>query len=361
MTTSIYTLLMSAIYIFNVAQGKYLSIDEQGNASLSSSPKAIELSKMEDGTGRFLDINKQKEWVIKTADPTEGTYTIGCQMADAYATGFLYADSGNSSNGVATTYAEPHAGFSAGVWLISSEEQPQEITLDENATTYTTPAISASYTNITLTRKFANQKWNSICLPFALTQEQVEATWGPGTQVAEYTQYQGQSLKFATRQGIEAGEPCLLKPMQTTADNKYLIKGIAQEAWYTADEPKTIQREGQLSYVGRYANELYAPYHSYVFGGDNKMHYVVSDKVTMKGFRAYFIDKSPSASAKALVWNLSDTPTAIEGAPTATGPAASVPSDIYSLDGKVAKKKTTDTKGLKPGMYILNGMKVIVK
>ena len=351
---------MSAIYIFNVAQGKYLSIDEEGNASLSASPKAIELSTMEDGTGRFQDINHKKEWVVKTADASNGTYTIGYQMADAYATGFLYADD-HSTQGISTTYAEPHSGFGAGVWLISSEELPQEITLDENATTYTAPTLSASYTNITLTRKFANQKWNSICLPFALTQEQVEAAWGTGTQVAEYTQYQGQSLTFATRQGIEAGQPCLLKPMQTTTDNKYLIKGIAKEAWDTADEPKTIQREGQLSYIGRYANEQYAPYHSYVFGGDNKMHYVVSNKVIMKGFRAYFIDESPSAEAKPLVWNLSNTPTAIEVVPTANASREASPSDIYSLDGKIARKKATDAKGLKPGVYIMNGMKVIVK
>ena len=53
MMNSFCTLLLSTVYIFNVAQGKYLTIDSDGNATLSATPVAVELSPTDDGTGRF--------------------------------------------------------------------------------------------------------------------------------------------------------------------------------------------------------------------------------------------------------------------------------------------------------------------
>ena len=37
------------------------------------------------------------------------------------------------------------------------------------------------------------------------------------------------------------------------------------------------------------------------------------------------------------------------------------PVDIYTVDGKLVRRQATDVKGLKAGLYIINGMKAIVK
>ena len=361
-------MILSTIYIFNVAQNKYLYIGENGKASLSDSPQSINLTPMSDGTGRyqddyasFDDNSKTAQWYIKTIDSANGTYAIGYNSPDAYTTNFVYATHNNMDNQVATSYTEPNKDFAPGIWRISTQDfEEQDIKLDENCTTYVAPSITKDKTRATLIRKFAPGKWNSLCLPFSLTSEQIEATWGTGTQVATYKAFNNEKTKlvFEACDIIEAGKPCLLRPASTSSDNTYTIPGINANDWDTSSAPAPLVSEGQsMQYVGTYRNIGNAPYNTYIFGGDDKMYYVNSN-VGMKGFRAYFKDSDNTSPAKLLTWGLNDTPTSIDIIPSVN---ASAPKDIYRTDGTLARKHATSTQGLKPGVYIMSGMKVVVK
>ena len=88
--------------------------------------------------------------------------------------------------------------------------------------------------------------------------------------------------------------------------------------------------------------------------------------MAMKGYRAFFTYRG-TAQSKQLTWSLDDTITAIDAMPSAPsaassadGAAASAPRDIYRPDGTLVRRHATTAEGLQPGIYIMNGMKVVV-
>ena len=371
MMNSFCTLLLSTVYIFNVAQGKYLTIDSDGNATLSAMPVAVELSPTDDGTGRF---NQEKilNWVIKPTDGDAKAYTIGYNVADANATAFLYASdrtaAGAGEEGVATlstTYAEP--ALAGGLWRIADNTVDllsQDVALDE-AVAYAAPDITMPYATVTLTRNFAEGKWNSLCLPFALTQAEAAAVWGEGTLLAEFIAFTGTTIRFRTCDAVAAGTPCLLRPAHTAADRRYVFAGVATDTWWSADATTlpTVSHD-DMDYTGAFSAATVGT-GAYVFGGTDKMYRLVSD-MAMKGYRAFFTYRG-TAQSKQLTWSLDDTVTAIDAMPyapsaaaSADGAAASAPRDIYRPDGTLVRHHATTAEGLQPGIYIMNGMKVVV-
>ncbi len=369
-------LLMSVFYILNVAENKYLSIDGEGNTNLSPTPVAINFTATGDGTGRYNQEVK-KDWIFKSIEGNEGMYAIGYNVPDAYSTAFLYASTSvshgntsvNSSYGnttpfssdgsISTTYSEP--AFEKGQWRILKEVPHQAVTLDEDVA-YTLPSFTVDYADVTFRRNFAEGKWNSLCIPFPMTTELAESIWDKGTQLAEFKEYKDGRLIFIYCSAVDAGTPCLLRPAKVSDDKTYVIDGISTADWAKEDSPNNVDQNG-VKYVGSYVTTQVKA-RAYVFGGTDVMYHLVSN-MQMKGYRAYFWDESSSASpAKQLIWGISDTPMGIEVIPsavTSAGASSLMTSNIYTLDGKVAKKKATTSEGLKPGVYIMNGMKVIVK
>ena len=116
---------MSAIYITN-GLGQYLSIGDDGTASLSFSPVSIDLTKADEennfDTGRYHANDSKLAWTLKASGNC--TYTIGCQVPDAYGTAFLYTNEQGSpagdakaflktGEGIALSYQEPDASFTS--------------------------------------------------------------------------------------------------------------------------------------------------------------------------------------------------------------------------------------------------------
>lgn len=349
---SIYMLLMSAFYILNVADNKYLSINDAGEPSLSSTPVAINFSPTKDGTGRY-EAN-QKSWLFKSVDDQNGYYVIGYNLPAANTTNFLYVNALADDGTLATTFAEPE--LAKGQWKIrtSLEQDAQEVSLDE-AEHYTPPQFTKDNVKVTFIRNFAAGKWNSLCVPFPVTKQMAEATWGAGTELATFIGTTDNKLYFQKCESIAAGTPCLLKPAKTRADRSYVITGIQKSDWAQESTPKNIDNKG-MQYIGTYETTTF-PSRAYVFGGTNVLYHLTS-AMESKGYRAYIWDDTTNANpAKQLNWGWG-TPTDIEILPATTSPS---PTNIYQIDGKLAKKQATSTEGLCPGVYIMNGMKVVVK
>lgn len=373
------TLLMSAIYITN-GLGQYLSIGEDGTASLSSSPISINLTKADEennfDTGRYHANDSKLAWTLKASG--NGTYTIGCQVPDAYGTAFLYTNEQGSSagdakaflktgEGIALSYQEPDASFTSAQWYVSTDIANQEITLNETQY-YVRPNFTSSLVNVTLTRTLYAKEWNSFCVPFPITTEQIAENWGEGTTVAEFFGVNGTRLLFKKCRQIEAGKPYVLLPAKVSESQVYSFANINASDWSQAsgdansasgDDIKTSV--GQFQYIGKY-EPAEVPSRAYVFGDGDKMYHLTS-AMQMKGFRAYFWDTATGTSAaKQLSWGVSDTPTGIDVITRNDATDSKVsPSDIYQIDGKLVKRKATTTEGLTPGVYIMHGMKVIVK
>lgn len=225
------------------------------------------------------------------------------------------------------------------------------LTLDETYTSNTIKDLTGA--NFTLNRQMASGKWNTFCVPFALTSKQIDAAFDEGTEVRKYVGANGNVLTFAKATDIEAGTPYLIKPAK--ADNKYIFKGVN----ITTTEPAKVG-EGDIKFCGVYnqtnVNGL-AETGSHVSGIVDNMVKRAQTGTFIKGFRAYFsVPNNISESAEAALRVAIDGETtgidAIEGIETNT------PTRVYNLSGQYVG---TSTANLKPGVYVSGGKKVIVK
>lgn len=225
------------------------------------------------------------------------------------------------------------------------------LTLDEIYTSNTIKALTGA--NFTFNRKMASDKWNTFCVPFALTSKQIDATFGEGTLVREYEGANGNVLTFKEVTAIEAGTPYLIKPAK--AAEKYIFKNVD----ITTTEAAKVG-DGDIKFCGVYnqtnVNTL-ATADTHVSGIVDSMVKRAKTGTSIKGFRAYFSvpNSTPESTEAALRVAIDGETTgidAIEGIETNT------PTRVHNLSGQYVG---TSTANLKPGVYVSGGKKVIVK
>lgn len=345
----LYTLALASVYIFN-SQGQYLSVGEDGKPVLSKRPVAMEVSKATETPSK--DANRWNfggtdiKWILKSS--ADGTYTLGYQDSDAYSTAFVYTQNGT----LATSYEEPAATFESAQWTVSSEAPKQQaVTLDEKQD-YVRPTFTGSYVDVTLKRKLNTNEWNTLCLPFPLSAAQIAELWGEGSKVAILTGDSETKLFFSICDDIKAGKPCLLEPKTVNADDTYEIKNIEVSTWENNSELQYVA--GKTRMVGFFSPKMVKE-GSYVFGEANKMYHLVSD-MKANGFRCYFEDVADAS--RVLTWGIDDNTTGIDG--TFVAPQAPKVGNIYTVNGQLVRRNSTAA-GLAPGVYIMNGIKLIVK
>lgn len=225
------------------------------------------------------------------------------------------------------------------------------LTLDEIYTSNTIKALTGA--NFTFNRQMTPDKWNTFCVPFALTKDQITATFDAGTQVREYEGANGNILTFKEATDIKAGTPYLIKP--TTATEKYIFNNVN----ITTTEPAKVG-DGAIKFCGVYnqtnVNTL-ATADTHVSGIVDNMVKRAKTGTSIKGFRAYFsvpnnISESTEAALRVAIDGETTGIDAIEGFETNT------PTRVYNLSGQYVG---TSTANLKPGVYVSGGKKVIVK
>lgn len=348
----LYTLALTSVYIFN-SQGQYLSVGEDGKPVLSKEPVAMDVTDAKE-TPETKDAGRKNfngtdiKWILKSS--ADGTYTLGYQDSDAYSTAFVYT----LNSAIVTSYEEPDATFGSAQWKVSSEApKNQAVTLDE-AQDYVRPTFTGSYVDVTLKRKLYADEWNSLCLPFSLSAAQIEELWGEGSKVAILTGDSETKLSFSICEAIEAGKPCLLDPENVnTTDHTYEIKNINVSTW--------VENNSELQYVAGntrikgFFSPTTVKEGTYVLGEANKMYHLVSD-MEAKGFRCYFEDVT--GRNRQLTWGIDDNTTGIDG--TFVTPQAPKVGNIYTVNGQLVRRNSTAA-GLAPGVYIMNGIKLIVK
>lgn len=346
----LYTLALTSVYIYN-SLGQYLSVGADGKPAISDKPVALEVSKATEtpskDANRWNFGGKDIKWILKSS--ADGTYTLGYQDSDAYSTAFVYTQNGT----LATSYEEPAATFESAQWKVSTEApKNQAVTLDE-AQNYVRPTFTGSYVDVTLKRKLYTDEWNSLCLPFPLSAAQIAELWGAGTKVAILTGDSETKLSFSICDNIEAGKPCLLDPKNVnTTDHTYEIKGIDVSTWEDNSDLQYIVGSTRMK---GFFSPTTIKIGSYVIGEANKVYHLVSD-MEAKGFRCYFEDVS--GKNRQLTWGIDDNTTGIDD--TFVKPEVPKVGNIYTVNGQLVRRNSTAA-GLAPGVYIMNGIKLIVK
>lgn len=312
---------------------------------LSKKPVAMEVTDANEtpskDAGRKNFNGTDIKWILKPS--ADGTYTLGYQDSDAYSTAFVYTQNGT----LATSYEEPAASFASGQWFVK-----QVVKLDETKE-YVQPKFTGDYVDVELKRELYAKEWNSICLPFDLPADQVVAAWGAGTRVLEFTSTTGNNLNLSDRADIKAGTPYFFQPERVSTDHTYTFTQIKTATWDRSGKVPSVTIE-PIKLTGFYSpSEL--PARCYVFGDENKLYHLTS-AMPADGFRCYFQDMS--GSNRQLTWGIDDNTTDIDG--TFVTPQAPKVGNIYTVNGQLVRRNSTAA-GLAPGVYIMNGIKLIVK
>lgn len=231
------------------------------------------------------------------------------------------------------------------------------VTLDEEAKDNVVEA--AENANVTLKRTlYADGGWNTLCLPFSLTDEQTKAAFGDDVELRTLESVSGNTLTFAQATGITAGVPCLIKVSKVAKDNTYTFTGVTTIA--VKDETDFgFSEKGDVVFVGIYSPADVSKWatagkENALFLGDANKFYKAKAETRMKAFRAFFLVPA-STDTQALRAVIDGTTTGIDDLNIDTVKADG---RVYNLNGQCVGYSL---EGLKAGIYIQNGKKVIKK
>ncbi len=206
---------------------------------------------------------------------------------------------------------------------------------------YDYTAVAATSVDVVLTRSITANKWSTICLPFAMTSDQITAAFGSGATVAELTNATAETLTFTTVTAMDANKPYAIKV--ATDFTSATISGVS----IVNGTPS--QTVNGWTFTGTYANGT-IPNGSYFFS-DNKLYKASGSGNTIKPFRAYFTYNG-SAPARQVRFVIDGETTGIDDA--AVNVSGNESNAAYDLQGRrVAQPRK--------GLYVIDGKKVVIK
>ena len=250
------------------------------------------------------------------------------------------------------------------------------VTLDENSTT--APEAAANV-NVLVKRSVKPSNWGTICLPFSMTEEQVQAAFGDGAKLADFdgTEIElddnkkvcGITVKFVSASSIQANHPYLLQATKEIKyDEGFKVVNVSVNPVKTPQVGKDLQYDEDEDddlptsfFYGVYVPTVLDKV-TYLFLSGNKFYY--SNKTTtMKGFRGYFkLQKQLAAEYKDISSSVNvkvsidDDATFIDGITNGMRVEG-----VYDLSGRKIKLENGDLTKLQKGVYIINGKKVTIK
>ena len=238
------------------------------------------------------------------------------------------------------------------------------VVLDEESTT---APVAVENTKVKVLRTINAGEWSTICLPFAMTAEQV-ATAFPETTV-ELANFTGVEtinnnikVKFAS-----------VNPVAIEANHPYIIRVSKAVSEFNVDDVDVDPQEAKVtpvrknSFIGTYiANTILGGTKDsdidpvlFLSGG---MFYASWGTAKMKAFRGYFELNdlydvlTEDTNAKISIF-VDDETTAIDG----INANQRVVEGVYDLQGRKVMVKDGDINNLQRGLYIINGKKVAIK
>lgn len=204
--------------------------------------------------------------------------------------------------------------------------------------------------DITLNRTLVANKWNTLCVPFAISEEEIKANFGEGTLVEKFEAVNGNTVNFADATSIEAGVPYLIKP--TVAGTTYTFNGKE----VSADAPKT-EGNADVTFQGIYSPTDITNDGTVKAAGvteDGKVLFVNAGSHT-KAFRCFFtISDNASITPAMLKVSIKGVETAINSIVMDNSNATD--NAIYNIQGQ-----RVNGNSLTKGIYIKNGKKFAVK
>ena len=284
----------------------------------------------------YLLINDEKKVDINEIGNVGGDFERGW---NDYTTEFTVGADGKVKIEVANMPSSNQGGwFGFGDVRLVRLGDLDAVTLDEAADNVIEAKEAA---NVTLKRSFVANKWNTLVLPFAVSDADVKTTFGADAKIVEYSNADDANINFTTStKGIKANVPVLIMPAAVNPD--YTFNSVS----IVVADPKA---EGtSYSFVGSYK-----PYNlvndDYMLYADKWWKTETGDTYKIKAFRAYIKANTPAA-AKQLNLVIDGQTTGLK-LNTVNG---NIEGETYNIAGQ---RVANSYKGL----IIKNGKKIIKK
>ena len=319
-------------------------------------------------------------YIHEAADmaPGEGTDTQIGNIPDNMLQAALFFENGCYVNKLRVYVEEDNAEVKIGIrkdgndhrggnWIVADNFRityyGNTVLFDEAVDNSATVTANAGATAVSVKRSTVADTWNTLTVPFDMTQAQIEEVFGEGAQVAaiQPDETTGEALQFRTVNSVVAGMPYLLWPTkELSADEFTQIEGVTVKA----DALQETAVGGGQDYVFAGVYDRVAPTKwDYFVARDNKLKKNNDETSQLKAFRAYFkdlrehvpvggddIDDDDDILAKIFVVDGNTDGIILED-----GTVAPLES-VYTLAGQKVSAQS-----LKSGIYIVGGKKVVIK
>ena len=244
---------------------------------------------------------------------------------------FTYAIPENKTAQIKVYYSDHTEAFAT-----AENDMKVNYTFDEEVDPST---ITAGTFDVTLNRSFV-EGWNTICLPFAVTD--IEGVFGDGVKIYGFDSKNGDNLRFTSVDETEAGTPYLIKMPAAKSDAIVMNNVSVSDAAAGTVEQSSIILHG--SYAPMAAGTLTGCY-----GVNSENQIAPANEYTiMKGFRAYF--SGSVAGARISIFDETTGITTVYGA-----------DKLFGNDNRIYNLKGQHVENAKKGIYIVNGKKVVIK
>lgn len=302
---------------------------------------------LEDGPGKILASSGTLMSVVLEADAdATGTY-------NATLKGIKFAKTGNVEVNLANVEI-----------TITIVDPLPLVTLNETDASICN--ASNGQVDVVVNRNIKANEWNTICLPFDMSEHQVKAVFGNNVRLADFTSWNFEgtptnvtkiNIVFSDVTSILRNHPYIIKVEEDITTfkvyNVEVFKGSASNSnvynYYDEDEEEDFQYTGTMTGVrktGTVANNS-------IFLANNKFYYSTGS-TNIKAYRATFnfgnivlSDPSPSRITMSFDEPSSET--------TGIKDVKVVRSDkVYNLSGQQVKNPAK-------GIYVKDGKKVIIK
>lgn len=202
--------------------------------------------------------------------------------------------------------------------------------------------------DVTLTRTLTANAWNTICLPFDVTKEQIGDVLKSADNVKEFDREDAskQTIYFKDATTMTAGKPYLIKPTESATELVFkgvTIKNVGESDRKFGSNYKICGTFGKYT-MKTDGTELFLK-------TDGKFYIPAAGTATMKGFRAYFFNINGSTAGAALNLSFGEA-TGIDG--VAADAEKNV--KVYNVNGQYVG---TSLDALPKGLYIVGGKKVL--
>lgn len=224
-------------------------------------------------------------------------------------------------------------------------------------TVFTTDDLPIKNANVTLERTLSSEYWNTLCLPFNVSPQQIEEVFGPDTKVSQFNNAVNNTINFSPVDMISAGIPCVILPTNT------VVNPMFENVTITSSSPGSTY-QSSYHYDGHYVcYDMKTDQTEYFLNTRGTLNYPANDSQNhLKGLRATFTLPAPSLSSLMSFRVFFDEDMVSEGLDIVDGiDAISGLTNIfpvYNLNGQLVG---TTKDSLTKGIYIVNGKKTIIK